>query len=414
MTAGTRTREPVQATTRAAGMTRAFSWLWASSGSATLADGIYQVALPIAALHVGGGAAAVATVYTAARLPWALFALHAGVIVDRFDRRVLLIAANVIRTAMLVAGALVVTFHTGGIAALAAAAFILGIGETVGDTSMQSIIPRVVDQAHFERANSRLQATELVTNLFVGPSLGGMLAGIAFGWAFGATALLYVSAAVAATMLTQRPADGVSVTRGRTRARVRDGLSFLLAHPRLGVYAVGVGLLNVSYSAFQTALPVVVLHAGGLGLSDGQYGFLLGAAGLTGLAGGLYAPRLLEKTGHRAGMLIGTSALAVGLASPGLTTSLPLVTVGIACTGLLVLVNIVTVSYRQREVPDALLGRVTATYRLMAFGGLPLGSLLAGVLGAHTSQRAVLVAAGVAAAAVGILLTAATPARRPA
>lgn len=396
----------------------AFTWLWVSSGGATLADGIYQVALPLAALRIGGGAIGVSAVYTAARLPWALFALHAGVLADRFDRRVLLIGAHTARALMLLAGALIVTLHVGGIPALAAAAFVLGTAETVGDTAMLSITPRVVDRADLERANSRLQATELVTNLFVGPSLGGLLAGIALGWAFGSIALLYTSAALAALRVTLRPAerdpDAVQVqqrdsARRAGRPSVKEGLGFLFARPRLAVYAVGVGSLNLGYSAFQTALPIVVLRAAGLGLSAGQYGLLLGAAGITGLAGGLLAPRLLVRIGRRTGMLLGTCALALGMASAGLTRNLVLVVLGIACTGLLVLVNIITVSYRQRAVPDELLGRVNAAYRLFAFGGLPLGALLAGILQAHLSARLVLDAAGALAILVGIVMTIATP-----
>ena len=385
----------------------AFVWLWVSSGGATLADGIYQVALPLAALQIGGGAFGVSAVYTTARLPWVLFALHAGVLVDRFDRRLLLIGAHTARTLTLLAGALIVTLHVGGIPALAAAAFVLGMAETVGDTAMLSITPRIVDRADLERANSRLQATELVTNLFVGPSLGGLLAGIALGWAFGSIALLYMSAALATLRVILRPADRDAAQRA-SRPSVKEGLGFVFARPRLAVYAVGVGSLNLCYSAFQTALPIVALRPAGLGLSPGQYGLLLGAAGITGLAGGLLAPRLLVRTGRRTGMLLGTCALALGMASAGLTRNLVLVVVGIACTGLLVLVNIITVSYRQRAVPDELLGRVNAAYRLFAFGGLPLGALLAGVMQAHLSARIVLDTAGALAILVGIVMTIAT------
>ncbi|MET8680899.1 MFS transporter [Streptomyces sp. NPDC004647] len=385
---------------------RTFGWLWGSSGSATLADGIYQVALPIAALQLGSGAAAVAAVYTATRLPWVLFALHAGIIADRFDRRLLMVAANTMRTLSLLAGVLVVTRDMGGIAALTVVAFTLGIAETIGDTAMHSITPRVVSRANLERANSRMQATELVTNLFVGPSLGGMLAGIALGWAFGAVALLYVAAALSAVCIVQRPAPQPP-PQGKTT--VKDGLAFLFTRPRLAIYATGVGSLNISYGAFQTSLPVVALRPGALELTAGQYGVMLGSAGISGLVAGLLAPALVRQAGNRTCLLIGSLGLAAGLVTPGLTTNLPLVVAGMIGTGLLVLVNIVTLSYRQRAVPDHLLGRVTAAYRLLAFGGLPLGSALAGVLGAATSPQVVLVGAGILVVAAGIVMAAATP-----
>lgn len=387
----------------------AFAWLWASSGSATLADGVYQVALPIAALQLGGGPASVATVYTAARLPWLLVALHAGVLVDRFDRRLLMVAANSLRTLMLLSGAVIVTFDIGGIIALAVTAFVLGIAETIGDTAMHSITPRVVASTNLERANSRLQATELVTNLFLGPSLGGLLAGIAMGWAFGAVALLYMAAALAAFRVVQKPQQ--QSVHG-SRATVRDGLAFLFRLRRLTIYAVGVGLLNVAYAAFQTALPIIALRPGPLDLSAGQYGLLFGCAGISGLVAGLFTPQITRWAGSRVSMLIGVLGLAVGVATPGLSADLFLVIVGMLCTGLLVLVNVVTVSYRQHAVPDHMLGRVTAAYRLLAFGGFPLGSALAGVVGTAASPQTVLVGAGLLVAAAGAVMTMATPSTR--
>ncbi|SES33248.1 MFS transporter [Lentzea albida] len=384
---------------------RSFQWLWASAGSATFADGIYQVALPIAALQLGGGPAAVATVYTAARLPWALTALHAGVLVDRFDRRKIMIIANVVRTLMLLCGAAVVVFG-GGVLALAAIAFVLGVAETAGDTAMHSITPRVVGKDQLERANSRMQATELVTRFLVGPAVGGLVAGIALGFSFGAVALLYTAAAVSAVTLVTRDEPSTAPAK----FSVREGLAFLFTRRRLAVYALGVGLVNAGYAAFQTALPIVALGDGPLGLTAAQYGLLIGASGVSGLVLGLCAPALVRWLGNRGTLLVGQGVLAVGIATAGLTLSLPLVVLGIAGTGFLVLGSVITVSYRQRAVPDHLLGRVTAAYRLLAFGGLPLGSALAGGLGAISSPRVVLIAAGALVLVAGVGMAAVTPA----
>lgn len=386
---------------------RPFGWLWASAGGSTFADGIYQVALPIAALELGGGPAAVAIVYTATRLPWALVALHAGVLVDRFDRRKLMVAANIARTLTLLAGALVLTLHVGGIAALAVLALILGTLETVGDTAMHSITPRVVSKRNLERANSRMQSTELVTNLLIGPSIGGLLAGIALGWSFGAMAVLYTAAAVTAVRLVTRP--GLAMPRD-SRTTVRDGLAFLFSQRTLAVYAVGVGMVNAAYAAFQTMLPLVALGDGPLGLTSAQYGLLVGAAGASGLLIAVAAPALVRRIGNRSALLAGQSTLAAGIAVPGVTGNLSLVVAGMMLTGSIVLGSVITVSYRQRAVPDHLLGRVTAAYRLMAFGGLPLGSAVAGAAGVLASPQVVLVGAGLLVVAAGVMMAAATPA----
>jgi predicted thioesterase/MFS family permease len=389
----------------------AFSWLWASAAGATLADGIYQVALPIAALAAGGGATGVAAVYTATRAPWALFALFAGALVDRFDRRRLLVIANIVRTTMLLIGVIVTTTHVGGIAALAAAAFILGTAETIGDTAMHSITPRIVSGAGLERANGRMQSTELLTNLLIGPSIGGLLAGIAIGCAFGGVALLYAMSALSAAQLLRLT---IADTRpaGQQAIRVRDGLSFLLKRRTLLVYAIGVGVVNAGFAAFQTALPLVALRPGPLGLTPAGYGLLIGVAGVSGTITALLAPRLIRAVGNRATLLLGQLGLGTGFALAGLLHTVPAVVCAVAATGTVVLGSIVTVCYRQRTVPDALLGRVTAAYRLLAFGGLPLGSALAGI-GAHVlTPRSVLVIAGVVALAAGAAMAWVSPSRR--
>lgn len=387
----------------------AFSWLWFAAGGATLADGIYQVALPIAALATGAGPTGVAIVYTATRAPWALFALFAGALVDRFDRRRLLVIANIARTLTLLVGVIVTSMQVGGIAALALIALVLGTAETIGDTAMHSITPRIVPAANLERANGRMQSTELLTNLLIGPSLGGLLAGIAIGCAFGSVALLYaVSALSAVQLLRLTSADPQRAER--QAVKVRDGLRFLVRRRTLFVYAAGVGAVNAGFAAFQTALPLVALRPGPLGLTPAGYGFLLGSAGVVGTITALLASRLIRTAGNRATLLLGHAGLGAGFAVTGLVLTVPAVACAVAATGTVVLGSIITVSYRQRTVPDAMLGRVTAAYRLFAFGGLPLGSALAGI-GVHVlTPRSVLVIAGVVVLAAGATMAWATPA----
>jgi predicted thioesterase/MFS family permease len=389
----------------------AFNWLWGSNAGATLADGIYQVALPIAALAMGTGATGVAIVYTATRAPWAICALHAGALADRFDRRRLLVMANIVRTTMLLAGVVVTTTHLGGIAALAAAAFVLGMAETMGDTSMHSITPRIVPSADLERANGRMQSTELITNLLIGPSLGGVLAGIAIGVAFGSVALLYAVSALSAAQLL-RLTKAEPPRPGAPRVRVRDGLRFLVRRRTLFVYAAGVGVVNAGFAAFQTALPLVALRPGPLGLTPGGYGLLLAGAGAVGGITALLSQRLIRSAGNRMTLVIGHAGLGAGFAATGLFLHLPAAICGVAATGTVVLGSIVTVSYRQRTVPDEMLGRVTAAYRMFAFGGLPVGSALAG-LGAHLlTPHIVLVIAGAVVFAAGLSMAWVTPARK--
>ena len=118
--------------------------LWAASSLSNLADGVFQVALPLLALRITQSPTEIAGLALASRLPWLLFALHAGALADRLDRRVTMTRVDVGRAVMI-----------GGLAAVAAAgreelwilyvvAFVLGIGETLFDTSAQSLMPSLV------------------------------------------------------------------------------------------------------------------------------------------------------------------------------------------------------------------------------------------------------------------------------
>ncbi|WP_235022531.1 MFS transporter [Amycolatopsis alkalitolerans] len=115
--------------------------LWTSSACSNLADGVLKVALPLVALGFTRSPSLIAGLAFAFTLPWLLFALPAGVLADRCDRRRLMLVANLARAALLVP---TVALHGGSIAVLYAVAFAAGTAETVYDTAAQSIVPQLV------------------------------------------------------------------------------------------------------------------------------------------------------------------------------------------------------------------------------------------------------------------------------
>lgn len=391
---------------------RALTLLLAAFGLSSLADGVYRVALPVATIAMGGGPAEVAVVMAASRAPWVLASLHVGVLVDRVDRPQLLRAVSLARVLLLLLTVGLVDGGIGGAAALATIAFAMGVGETCFDTALHSTTPHVVASADLEKGNSRLQMTEMLANEFVGPPLGGVLAAVAVAYAFGASAVLHIAVLLAlAGLRVVRHAPPAS-SHEPVGAQIGAGLAFLVRDRTLLTYAVGAGVINCGFAAFYVALPLVALDADGLALDPAQYGLLFVCTGVGGLVAGSLAPRLLRRTGSRTALAGGTAVVGVGFAAPGLVLSTPVVCSALVAAGVVVLTSIATVSYRQRAVPDALLGRVTSAYRLFAFGGLPVGSGLAGVVGATTSPRWVFPAAGVLVVLAGIAMARATAGRQ--
>ena len=152
--------------------------LWTSSGLSNLADGVFKIALPLLAIQVTQSPTLIAGLSVAATLPWLLFALTAGALADRLDRRKLMLWANVSRAMLPALLAAVVLLDLGSIWALYVVALMVGVAETLYDTSAQSILPQMVHRDQLSRANGRLYAVELTANQFVGPPLGGLLVAI--------------------------------------------------------------------------------------------------------------------------------------------------------------------------------------------------------------------------------------------
>ncbi|MGW7313840.1 MFS transporter [Streptomyces sp. NPDC054865] len=391
---------------------RPFTWLWHACAGSNLADGIYQVALPLAAVQQGAGAGGVALVTAMSRAPWLLFALFSGLLVDRMDERRLMRWVNSGRVVLLGATAVLLTMGTVHIAVLATAAFLLGIGETVFDTAFHTTTPSLVRPEQLERANSRLQTAEITTNQLMGPPLGGMLVGLSAGLAFGATAVLYLGTVAALVALPSRPAETAppgAPSSGVFRD-IRTGLLFLIRDRTLLVYALGVGALNLAWAAAYATLPVFAIAPGPLDLSSASYGLLLMIAGVSGMIVGLLSPTATSRLSARWNLGLGLTGMAGGFLLPALLPTVAALGVGLGATGLLILINVVTVSYRQRAVPQHLLGRVTSAYRFIAFGALPLGAAVAGVVGSHFGSRPVLAMAAAIVTCAAVPLVLCTPA----
>ncbi|MGW7343657.1 MFS transporter [Streptomyces sp. NPDC054854] len=391
---------------------RPFMWLWHACAGSNLADGIYQVALPLAAVQQGAGAGGVALVTAMSRAPWLLFALFSGLLVDRMDERRLMRWVNSGRVVLLGATAVLLTMGTVHIAVLAIAAFLLGIGETVFDTAFHTTTPSLVRPEQLERANSRLQTAEITTNQLMGPPLGGMLVGLSAGLAFGATAVLYLGTVAALVALPSRPAETAppGVPSSGVFRDIRTGLLFLIRDRTLLVYALGVGALNLAWAAAYATLPVFAIAPGPLDLSSASYGLLLMIAGVSGMIVGLLSPTATSRLSARWNLGLGLTGMAGGFLLPALLPTVAALGVGLGATGLLILINVVTVSYRQRAVPQHLLGRVTSAYRFIAFGALPLGAAVAGVVGSHFGSRPVLAMAAAIVTCAAVPLVLCTPA----
>ncbi|QCB94830.1 MFS transporter [Cellulomonas shaoxiangyii] len=395
----------------------AFWWLWTSSGLSNAADGVLKTALPLVALRYTDSPVVIAGIPLALTLPWLLVSLPAGALADRWDRRRTMLVANLVRAVAVLA--LVVVPATGipSMWLLYGVAFALGTAEVFHDTCAQSILPQVVGRDELDRANGRLYAVEMTANQFVGPPLGGFLVAAGVAVAMGAPALLWGLAVGALLMVRGAfragPSGGAGAGAARTTslwAEVGEGLRFLWRRPVLRTLALMVGVSNLAESAM---MAVFVLWAVGpdspLGLSEPGYGALMTSVAVGAVIGSLCAARVADRLGRTLALALCILVAAASHAVPALTTSV-LVVAGVwALAGAGIAVwNVVTVSLRQRLTPDHLLGRLNSAYRLLAWGTMPVGALLGGLV----AQRVGLVWVFAVATALDLVLLLCLPVLR--
>lgn len=357
--------------------------LWTSSGLSNLSDGILKIALPLIAIQYTQSPTLIAGLAIAERLPWLLFALQAGAISDRHDRRRIMVGANVARALVLAVVATGLAVDVGQIWVLYLAALMLGVAETLYDTSAQSILPQVVDRKLLSRANGRLYSVELTANEFIGPPLGGFLVAVGAALALATSSVVWLVAAAVLLLLagSYRTEHDGSTT---IRADIAEGMRFLIRHRVLRAMAVLTGLGNLGVSAM---FAVFVLYAVGpssaMGLSEPAFGVLLASLAVGALLGTFVAEPAERWWGRQMSLIAMLVAGGVMLATPAFTSSAWVIAAAFLVGGITVVMgNVVMVSLRQRVTPDRLLGRVNSAYRLVAWGTMPVGALLGGVVAA--------------------------------
>ncbi len=362
-----------------------------ASGLTNLADGIATLAWAWLASLLTRDPLLIAVVPVALRLPWFICAIPAGIITDRVDRRLLILwmdaarglAFAAVAIALWVALPLPVPPHSGVaqpliFALILGAAAIVGVAEVFRDNAAQTMLPAIVPHAALERANGRLWSVELVGNALLGPALGAFLIALAVPLPFALNAAAYGIAVMLFLGLSGPFKPAVAVERN-WRKELTVAVAFLRSKPLLMALAWITGFWNLLFEMVMIAL---ILHVQeNLSVGAQTYGLILAAGALGGILGGWTGERVIHALGPMRTaqwMLVLTAPAFVAIAlAPG-AVSLAIILAVFNYTGLVW--NTVSVSYRQRMIPDALLGRVNSLYRLMAWGMMPVGLLLSGMV----------------------------------
>src|SRR3954467_3099486 len=156
-----------------------FGRLWTAAIASNLADGLGRTAVPLIATTLTRDPALIAGVTAVTFLPWLLFGIPAGMLLDRVDRRIAMAVANSIRFAVATVLALLITTDTLTIWLLYACVLAFGLGETVFDNATSTVVPALVTRDQLDRANGRMQSAEITIQQFVATPVAGFLFAVA-------------------------------------------------------------------------------------------------------------------------------------------------------------------------------------------------------------------------------------------
>ena len=387
-------------------LTGNFWKLWSANSFSNLGDGLYQVTLPLLAAGLTRSPSLIALLGVMSSLPWLIFALQAGSIVDHSDRRKVMLWVNSGRIIILSALTLAVIGGYLSLPILYVVALLLGMGETLVDTALTSIVPSVVAKDRLTWANARITGAQTVTNTFLGPPLAGYLAGAGFAIAAGSSTILYIAAGIA--LLWMRGSFHASTQvdqpiKPQGWRHVTEGLRFLWKDRLIRDLTLFTASMNLFWSGWGALIVLYAVTPGPMGLSTSQYGIFLTAMAIGGVLGSAVCARLEKSIGTRNALaldFVGTSLL-VGV--PALTSNPFAVGAAAFFAGAGATVWVILVaSIRQRRVPGELLGRVYSASRFISWGIGPIGALLAGFIAEVWGIRVMFAMGGIAS--IGLLL----------
>jgi MFS family permease len=356
---------------------RDFMLLWTGQAISLLGSRITSIAIPLLVYSLTRSPADMGVVAFFGTLPYIVVQLPAGAIVDRLDRKRVMVACDVVRAIALASVPVAIWADRVTIPQLAVVAFLEGSLSVVFGLAENAALPRVVHSSQLTEAIAQNEARERGAAL-VGQPLGGALFYLARWVPFLVDAISYAVSVV--TLLFVR--TSFRAEEGTTHEpfvhEIREGFRWLWHSPFLRAGGIMIAGSNFVFQGVFLAVVVIARERGASSLEIATI-FLLQALG--GLAGAILAPRLRRRL-PTVGIIVGVNWFWAAIL-PLMALSIPPIALG-PLFGLMTFAgptwNVVFGTYELTMVPDRLLGRVQSVEMLMSWGAIPLGSLAAGFM----------------------------------
>lgn len=383
---------------------RAFLTLWGGQSLSVFGTQITQFALPWLVLDLNRSAVSVGALSAISFLPYLIFALPAGVIADRWNRRAIMLVCDAARGLLVFSIPIASFMGYLTLVQLFVVAALMRLFTIFFDVGYTASLPNLVEKRQLADANGKMEMTRSAAELS-GQPLAGML--VALFSAAGTMVIDTISyvASVISLAAIKRPFNAPATWRdeGTFGQRMLEGIRFVWGHPLIRALSVATAIGNLATSAVLAVLVYrarIELHFGAA-----ETGIFLASTAVGQFLAALVVGKIARRLPLGRHILLATIVQPLFPLAFALTGNIALMTcVGVFWGGAVTLLNIPSVSLRQAVIPDHLLGRASAAFRMIAWCNIPLGGLLGGLIaGGYGAHATFLFAAAILTFAAGYI-----------
>ncbi|KQY21801.1 MFS transporter [Cellulomonas sp. Root485] len=381
---------------------RRFAAHLTATGMANLGDGIVQTGVPLYALTLTRSPSQIALLTAAAWLPWLVCGLAAGVVVDRRDRKYTQVVGLAARAVLLGVAVWLVASGQMTMPGLTVVVLLYGVTDVFVDLAGSALVPDLVPRSRLEAANGRTLAAQQVMSAFVGGPVAGALLVLGAGWVLGVPAGLGVLALLLIATRIPGSYKHAAPQRRSATAEIREGVGFLVRHPVLRPLLVAGSVMNMASTGYFAVFVLWMVGPGSrVGLEPAQYPLVIAVLAVGAVLGSVAAEPLGRRIPEVRLLLTSWLLQSLLMLVPVLVPTVPAITAGIFLLGFLnTNGNVISQSMRQRMVAPGMLGRVGGASRTLAYGLMPVGAVLGGLVAERWGLPAVFVGATVVCVAV--------------
>lgn len=368
---------------------RDYRLLWIGAFLSNIGTWVQKVGQPWLILSLSGSPLLLGIDGFMQDIPLLLLLLIGGAVSDRFDKRKILIFSQIVQGSSALAIALLVATEHITVWTVITLSFIVGCVQSLSTPAYLSALPSLVSKEHITNAIA-LNSMQFNLSRFIGPAIGGaVIASLGVAWCFGFNALSYLALLMVLPFI-RFPGAEISERAARSLSEsIKEGVREVRQRPELLSIVIVVFFVSFFVGPILNFIPVIAKE--NLGTQAGGFSLMLSAFGAGAVIGALRVASLKETVNRHAIVMMASSALAAAVIAVSLS-QIFLLSMGLMFVGGFAFVSCGSVgnTIMQTEVSEALRGRVISIYATAFRGGLPLGSLLTGVVSEHFGAQAAL------------------------